>query len=220
MRRSSVWLQVLLGWLPVWALYTTLIVAIHQVPVLSAALGGIRAIVPAALLGVLVHRFVVRFPWPSRVRPAFVLMHVVAATAFAAGWIIGSSLLESLLRRQLVINVGAGLLPFFVLGLWLYAMVAGISYAVEASERGASAEASTARMQLGALRAQLQPHFLFNALHTVVQLIPTEPVRAAEAAEQVALLLRSTVEEDRDIVSLHDEWSFVSRYLELERIRF
>ena len=74
--------------------------------------------------------------------------------------------------------------------------------------------------QLTALRAQLHPHFLFNALHAVVQLIPIDPARAVEAAELVASLLRTTLEDNRDEVTLADEWTFVSRYLELERIRF
>jgi LytS/YehU family sensor histidine kinase len=91
---------------------------------------------------------------------------------------------------------------------------------VEGSARAARAEALAARTQLAALRAQIHPHFLFNALHAVVQLIPVEPARAAEAAELVAELLRPTVEEQRDEVTLADEWRFVSRYLELERLRF
>jgi hypothetical protein len=77
-----------------------------------------------------------------------------------------------------------------------------------------------ARAQLAALRAQVQPHFLFNALHTVVQLIPIDPKRAVEAAELVADLLRTTLEEQREEVTLGDEWRFVSRYLAVERIRF
>jgi LytS/YehU family sensor histidine kinase len=104
--------------------------------------------------------------------------------------------------------------------LLLYVIVVAIAYSVERRERAAYAAAETARAQLAALRAQLHPHFLFNALHTVVQLIPMNPARAAEAAELVASLLRRTLEDDRDVVTLDDEWSFVSRYLEIERIRF
>ena len=66
----------------------------------------------------------------------------------------------------------------------------------------------------------MHPHFIFNALHTVVQLIPREPTRAAEAAELIAELLRTVVEEDRDVIALAEEWRFVERYLEIERIRF
>lgn len=41
-----------------------------------------------------------------------------------------------------------------------------------------------------------------------------------EAAELVAALLRTALDEERDVVSLADEWAFVSHYLELEGIRF
>jgi LytS/YehU family sensor histidine kinase len=106
------------------------------------------------------------------------------------------------------------------IGTYLYIVIAGVSYAVEEKARAARAEAAAARMQLGALRGQLHPHFLFNALHAVVQLIPIDPKRATDAAELVAELLRTTMEEERDLVSLDEEWRFVSRYIDLERIRF
>ena len=220
MPRAWVWLQVLTGWLPVWALYSALLSVVHAVPLLQAAIIGARAILPAALLGLLVHRLASRAPWPQRFRLSFVLMHVGAAAVYAVTWMLAASVVESVVHRRLALYVGAGMLPFLIFGVWLYVMVAGISYAIEGTERAARAEATTARMQLAALRAQLHPHFLFNALHTVVQLIPTDPSRAADAAEQVALLLRTALEEDRDLVSLRDEWAFVSRYLDIERIRF
>ena len=91
---------------------------------------------------------------------------------------------------------------------------------MEGSARAGRAEAVAARAQLAALRAQVHPHFLFNALHTVVQLIPIDPQRAVEAAQLVAHLLRTTLEEQRDEVTLGDEWRFVSRYLAVEQIRF
>jgi LytS/YehU family sensor histidine kinase len=99
-------------------------------------------------------------------------------------------------------------------------MVAGVSYATRATERAARAESLAVRSQLAALRSQLNPHFLFNALHTVVQLIPRAPRQAAEAAEGVAALLRTAIEEDRDVLPLSEEWAFVERYLAVERIRF
>jgi LytS/YehU family sensor histidine kinase len=99
-------------------------------------------------------------------------------------------------------------------------MVAAIAYATQAAARGARIEADAARAQLAALRAQLHPHFLFNALHAVVQLIPVDPRRAVQAAEQLADLLRTSLEEQRDRVTLAEEWSFVERYLAIEYLRF
>jgi hypothetical protein len=221
MRRTSIWIQLVIGWLPVWALYFTLIYVMHQpARPLFAALAALRAIVPAALLGLLVHRFAKRFPWPRPFRVSFVLLHLVAAVTYALSWVASVSVVESLIRLRLALVVGPGFTPFFVLGIWLYVMVAGVSYSQEATERVARAEATAARAQLAALRSQLHPHFIFNALHTVVQLIPREPVRAAEAAEQVAQLLRTVIEEDRDVITLREEWQFVARYLDIERIRF
>lgn len=57
----------------------------------------------------------------------------------------------------------------------------------------------------------------------MVQLIPGEPARAAEAAEaaeQVAGLLRTALEDGCDLIPLREEWTFVSRYLDIERLRF
>ncbi len=167
-------------------------------------------------LTLLVYRLVRRMPWPRPFRFRFALLHLVAALGSGLAWLLVSKAIVSLIigwpdeDQEWMIVVGA----------YVYAVVAGISYAVEATARAAQAEAAEAQAQLAALRAQLHPHFLFNALHAVVQLIPLDPARAADAAELVASLLRTTVEEERDVVTLRDEWAFVSRYLEVERMRF
>jgi two-component system, LytTR family, sensor kinase len=169
----------------------------------------------------LVSRLARRMPWPRPFRLRFAAMHLVAALASVAAWVVTSSALVSLfLGGSFVARVGDRWDESLFIGSLAYAIVAGISHAVEASARAARAEAAAARTQLAALRSQLQPHFLFNALHTVVQLIPVEPQRAMEAAELVADLLRATLEAQRDEVTLGDEWDFVSRYLAVERIRF
>lgn len=167
-----------------------------------------------------VWRLTRRLPWPRPFRLRFALMHLAVAPALAIVWLLAS--------KALFARVTRGGIPvdfdrwdeFLLIGITVYMLVAGFSYAVEATGRAARAEALAARTQLAALRAQLHPHFLFNALHTVVQLIPVEPARAVAAAELIADLLRSAVEEQRDVVTLDDEWRFVSRYLAVEQIRF
>jgi LytS/YehU family sensor histidine kinase len=139
---------------------------------------------------------------------------------YAVSWWMLNNIIQSVVARRAVLVIGPGVVPFLVVGAWLYLVTAGVAYATREAERAARAEATAARSQLAALRAQLHPHFLFNALHTVVQLIPREPRRAARAAEQLAALLRITTEEHRDLVSLGEEWELVERYLEIERIRF
>jgi LytS/YehU family sensor histidine kinase len=173
------------------------------------------------LVTLLVYRFARRVPWPRPFRLRFAALHLAAAPVAVAAWFVLSNALEALIPGW-VSDVGftARVFESLVMGLCGYAIVVGVAHAVEGAARAARAEAIAARTQLAALRAQIHPHFLFNALHTVVQLIPVEPARATEAAELVADLLRTALEEQRDEVTLGDEWRFVSRYLAIERIRF
>ena len=165
-----------------------------------------------------VNRLGRRLPWPARgYRMRFALIHLAAWPACVLASVVVSDGIQFLLTGD---RIPDRLDEYLLIGGYLYVVVAGASYMVEAARRTARAETAAAEMQLAALRTQIQPHFLFNALHAVVQLIPIDPKRATEAAELVADLLRATMEEERDIVSLGDEWGFVSRYLELERIRF
>ena len=219
-RRSlSLWL---LGvWLPVGGLFATLMLTAHPDVSWAAALrGALRMMVVAAVLSAGVQRLTERLPWPHPFRLRFAAAHLLAAALFAVAWLLLNSLIASVFHGQAVLAVGPGVVAFLVTGVWLYVTVAGVSYATRATERAARAEAMAARAQLAVLRAQLHPHFLFNALHTVVHLIPRDPRRAAQAAEQLAGLLRTSMEEDRDLVTFAEERAFVERYLDIERIRF
>lgn len=75
--------------------------------------------------------------------------------------------------------------------------------------------------ELGALRAQLNPHFLFNSLNSLRALISEDPPRAQKAVTTLARLLRHTVSLSRSpTVRLGDEVEAARSYLELEEIRF
>jgi hypothetical protein len=184
----------------------------------AAAAIGIGTGIAIALL---VYRFARRVPWPRPFRLRFAALHLVGALMAATAWFALSTALGALVPGWVPdMGITSRALQHLVLGVFFYGIVVGVAHAVEGSARAARAEASAARTQLATLRAQVHPHFLFNALHTVVQLIPIEPARAVEAAELVAELLRTTLGEQRDEVTLDEEWRFVSRYLAIERIRF
>jgi len=91
-----------------------------------------------------------------------------------------------------------------------------------AAERETELEAQLARAQLDALRAQLNPHFLFNALNSVAMLVRAgargEAVHAL--AELAELLRRALYGPSTPEVSLREELGFVERYLGVERMRF
>ncbi len=182
--------------------------------------GAIRLSVGAAV-ATAVYRGVGRIEWPRPFRARYALFHVVAAPIAAAVWLGVSSALELLIAPAGTdIHGRVRVQEFMFIGTFVYVPIAMASFAAQQAARAAQAEAMAARTQLAALRAQLHPHFLFNALHSVVQLIPADPIRAAEAAELIGDLLRTALEEQRDEIPLADEWRFVSRYLDVERIRF
>lgn len=75
--------------------------------------------------------------------------------------------------------------------------------------------------ELRALRAQLNPHFLFNALNSVRALVESDPTRAREAVTLLANLLRATLHSsEQETVTLAKELKTVQDYLSLEHIRF
>ena len=74
--------------------------------------------------------------------------------------------------------------------------------------------------QLRALRAQINPHFLFNSLNSLRHLILANPDRAATMVTGLAELLRYSLASDRsDMVALGEELSIVDEYLGLEQVR-
>ena len=78
-----------------------------------------------------------------------------------------------------------------------------------------------ASAQLAALRAQINPHFLFNSLNTIAQLISVDPVKAEACVERLAEIFRYMLTRAHtQFVSLADELSVVEAYLEIERARF
>jgi sensor histidine kinase YesM len=79
----------------------------------------------------------------------------------------------------------------------------------------------TSRSELKALRAQINPHFLFNALNAIASLIHTDPVRADAAVEQLAEVFRYTLRRsDQEWAPLDQELTFARAYLDVEQARF
>jgi LytS/YehU family sensor histidine kinase len=106
-------------------------------------------------------------------------------------------------------------------GVWLYALVAGISYAIQTQRRALEIEKSLAVSRLDALRSRLHPHFLFNALHTVGALVRQDPAAAEGAIEKLGDMLRYTLDErEEGSVPFAEEWEFTRRYLEFEQLRY
>ncbi len=88
-------------------------------------------------------------------------------------------------------------------------------------EREKALVRQTAEAELVALRAQINPHFLFNALNTVAALIAEQPDEAEATVENLAGLFRDVLTASgRPAVPLADELRLVGRYLSVEQARF
>jgi two-component system, LytTR family, sensor kinase len=78
-----------------------------------------------------------------------------------------------------------------------------------------------AQAELRALRAQINPHFLFNSLNTIAALIATEPEKAETITVRLASIFRYVLlHTDRPLSSLDEEMGFLRTYLDIEQIRF
>jgi len=75
--------------------------------------------------------------------------------------------------------------------------------------------------QLAALRAQLNPHFFFNSLNSIAQLISTDPTKAEACVERLAEIFRYMLRRGHtEFVPLQEELEIAEAYLEIERARF
>src|SRR5205085_8682408 len=74
--------------------------------------------------------------------------------------------------------------------------------------------------ELRALRAQINPHFLFNALTTIGYLIQTAPPRALQTLLRLTSLLRGVLRSEGEFTTLGREVDIIEAYLDIERARF
>jgi two-component system LytT family sensor kinase len=181
-----------------------------------------------------IRRLVRRLPlasprWPRRLPVYLLAVLVFGAAATTLMWGLRSILFP-------LAGLGAydyGVMPLRYLMelplqvVWIGLVVAGVhAYAaLEAARarelRAARLESSLARSQLRNLRLQLQPHFLFNALHTISAAMYDDPAAADEMLDQLAELLRASLRTAQsDEVPLGEELALLDRYLAIQRARF
>jgi hypothetical protein len=77
-----------------------------------------------------------------------------------------------------------------------------------------------AQAQVAALRSQINPHFLFNALTTLGYLIKTSPDKAYDTLLKLTRLLRGVLRSPGEFSTLQEEIDLVENYLDIERARF
>jgi sensor histidine kinase YesM len=106
-----------------------------------------------------------------------------------------------------------------VWGLVIYGV---LMFAARAYRRMREQELAAASAELQALRAQLDPHFLFNTLHSLTQLAQEDPDATQDALQRFGELMRYRLKSGREAgasIPLEQELEFVRHYLALEKLR-
>ncbi|MEA2762472.1 MAG: hypothetical protein QOD47_1756 [Gemmatimonadaceae bacterium] len=230
--RIRSWLLYASAWVPVAVAYAQLIGRERGISGWSALYAGVDYAIIPALLGVIVWWLTGRFRWPTKSPRLFFALQLVFASVYTIAWLIlvlGSIAMGAGWTRAVAITqtfAGWQLLT----GFWTYGITAGLAYAIritrslrEKEAARARAEAARVTAELSALRGQLNPHFLFNTLHTVIALVRRDPRQAEAALEQFGEMLRYVLDLNqtkREHVQLGDEIEFVRNFLALEQLRF
>ena len=134
----------------------------------------------------------------------------------------GDRVLQTVTLRGVIARVMPEL--YFVFTGWaaLYTSVTSAVESQEAQRRAAEMQAESRNAQLRALRYQLNPHFLFNALNTVSALVMRGDAGGAESTIQaLSLFLRSALTgEAAEDTTLGEELALQRLYLDIEQIRY
>ncbi len=160
--------------------------------------------------------------WASSLAVHLVVIAMLAAVTASLQYLLsfrGSPMAPGI-GAYLRVAMMAGILPFFT--------VAAAAHALDARARAHERELEAERMRsqlaesrLGALTAQLQPHFLFNTLQGISTLIMRDPVAADQMLTSLSDLLREVLRRgEKREVELSEELRVLEPYLDISRRRF
>jgi signal transduction histidine kinase len=114
-----------------------------------------------------------------------------------------------------------GTFTLYAIQFALYHLVRNVQRLRQKEQQATELLAVAREQQLAALKAQVNPHFLFNTLNSISATLKQDPDQAREMIARLAGLMRYALDSaERDRVSLREEVNFVRRYLALARHRF
>jgi len=222
----------LLAWLPPAALLGYLLAVTSRMALPEAE----ALAVPLALF----YSLICLAPWymcrvmplgPSQV-PKLLGNHAPAAIAAALAWIVLAKLYGLALGRYYFPDLNDRFSPelplLFGVGVLLYLLAVALHYVLlsletskEAETREQEARTLAREAELKALKAQINPHFLFNSLNSISALATVDGVRAREMCIKLSDFLRSTLKlGEQSSISLKEELALAKSYLDVEQIRF
>jgi two-component system, LytTR family, sensor kinase len=179
-----------------------------------------------------------RWPLGSGAPRSHIAWHLAVMFAFSIVQVVASDALQFWVATWAGVPMPPNVDPLTMFGRafpalvitasWKYWVFVGLHHAFDYHRRfrerevvAAQLETQLATAQLQALRMQLHPHFLFNALHSAAMLTMIDPEGAHRVLVQLSALLRTTLDRSSSAeVPLAEEIDFLDRYLAIERVRF
>jgi hypothetical protein len=158
-----------------------------------------------------------------------VVAHVAAAAVTSAVWVgFGLWWLREVAAATFVPSSIDGVVAWFLAGALLFLLSSAVHYvvlAIEASARARRQALESAILareaELRALRAQVNPHFLYNSLHSIAALAPARPAAAQHMAVGLGEFLRQSLRlGSLPVVTLEQEVSLARQYLAIEQVRY
>jgi hypothetical protein len=215
------------AWLPMLALLAVLL-GLRGMSWWTAGILGVAMGAPYALICGSTYYMARALPL-RRARLFQVLTNLLGASlAASAAWaglsyLVGLALggaTGELLAQQVGVLFGVGI-AFFAVSLAFHYLILALE-AIRRAERDADrARVLTREAELRALRAQIDPHFLFNSLNSIAALTAVDPARAREMCRLLSEFFRSTLRlGEQSRLPLGEELDLARRYLEIERVRF
>ena len=223
----------LLAWVPL----TAILIYLMAVPGKLGWLDAAVLLIPLCLI----YQFVCLSAWYScKAAPIqkssgqrLWLTHVLAAAILSLLWVLLAKLLayglsempafQGLDRRfasQLSVLFGAGFL-LYLLSVASHYMILAIEDSNKAEARVQETSILARDAELKALKAQVNPHFLFNSLNSISALTSVDPAKAREMCILLAEFLRMTLGlGEKASVPLSEELFLLHRYLAIEKVRF
>ena len=217
-----------LAWLPMTALVVVLLAVAEDVGWLASLLFSVPLCAVYAVVCSSAWYLCRAFP-PRRVSLTRLLTtHGSAALLLAGLWLAlahGASQLfptpsQTRLHQGFPLLFGIGL-TYYLLSVAFHYLILALEESQQAETQAGLAQALAREAELKALRAQLNPHFLFNSLHSISALTTTAPKQAREMCITLSEFLRGSLAiRDRPTISLREEVQLAKHYLAVEKIRF
>ena len=191
----------------------------------NQALGLIYQVIYFIATTHFLRNFIIRSQWLNlrlnRLIPRLVVITLVLSGLNYAYLFLIDQITDSISKADLMLITALVNTLFYWVIYFLWCIFYFTFHYVERYNKSLRAETAAREVELNNLKAQLNPHFIFNALNSIRALVDENPIKSKESITQLSHILRNSLISDRKkIVSFTEELKTVMDYLALESIRY